>query len=115
MTSFNDFVTDFKAGHLNDALTKKLADVVEAVEHHQKPGTLTLEIKLTPKRDGEIHTTAKFKTKTPERDTMEQILYATPDNNLIASDPKQPEMFPAAPVRKAASAPQEVKTLGKGA
>ena len=111
MSAFNDFLKDFKAGHLNDTLTKKLQDVVEAVEHHQKPGKLTLEFTLTPKRDGEIHTTAKFKTKTPERDTMEQILYATPDNNLIASDPKQPEMFPAAPVREAGAAPRQVKPV----
>lgn len=110
MSNFNEFIKDFKAGHLDDTLTKKLKEVVEAVESYQKPGILTLEIKLTPKRDGEIHTTAKFKTKTPERDTMEAILFSTPENNLIASDPKQPEMFPA-PVREAAAKPQVVKSI----
>lgn len=114
MSSFNEFLKEFKGGHLNDTLTTRLQEVVKSVEHHQKVGKLTLEITLTPKRDGEIHTTAKFKTKTPERDTMEAILFATPENNLIAADPKQPEMFPA-PTREAFSAPRAVQPIKQGA
>ncbi len=54
---------------------------------------MTLELTLTPKSDGEIMTRIKFKMKAPERDTMESIMFATPENNLIDSNPKQPELF----------------------
>lgn len=93
MKSFSEFINSFKAGHLDAALTKQLTELVEAVAVNQRVGSLTLAVKLTPKNDGEMHTSVKFTTKKPERDSMDSILYATPDNALINSNPNQPELF----------------------
>jgi hypothetical protein len=110
MSQFYEFVKDFKAGHLDAQLSEKLSELVGAVERHQAGGTLTLEIKLKPRGDGEVVASAKFKMKAPERDTLEAIMFATAENELVDSNPKQPEMFPA-PVRQVeARKPQPVKT-----
>lgn len=93
MIEFYNFLKDFKAGHLDAQLTNKMHDLVGAVTKFQKAGKLTVEIALSPKAEGEIMTTVKFKMKAPERDTIESIMFVTPENNLIDSNPKQPELF----------------------
>lgn len=93
MSKFSEFVHHFKAGHLDATLTRKMQDLVEAVAHHQAAGSLTITINMKPKNDGEMMTSVKFKTKAPERDSMDSIMYATPDNNLINTNPMQPELF----------------------
>ena len=98
--NFHEFIKEFKAGHLDAQLTEKLIALVDAVQRNTAMGKLIVEITLKPKGEGEINTTAKFKMQAPERDTMEAIMFATPENNLIASDPKQPELFKG-PVKEA--------------
>lgn len=111
MSQFHEFIKEFKAGHLDSQLSGKLRELVDAVERHSLAGKLTLEIILKPKGEGEIMAQAKFKLKAPERDTLESIMFATPDNNLITSNPKQPDMFPA-PVRELeAKKPAAVKAV----
>src|SRR5574343_883682 len=90
---FHSFVKEFKAGHLDAQLSEKMQSLVDAVSKFQKEGKLTVEISLKPKIDGEMLTKIKFKTKAPERDTIESIMFVTPDNHLIDSNPKQPELF----------------------
>lgn len=106
---FHEFVKDFKAGHLDANLSNKLHDLVDAVQRNQAMGKLTIEVKLTPKGEGEMQTSVKYKLDAPERNTLESIMFATPENNLITSNPKQPEMF--APIREPEAAPQIVKNM----
>lgn len=93
MTEFTSFLKEFKAGHLDAQLTNKMHELVESVSKFQKAGKLTIEIALKPKDEGEMHTQVKFKMKAPERDTIESIMFVTPEHNLIDSNPKQPELF----------------------
>ncbi len=93
MTQFYNFLKEFKAGHLDAQLSEKMHGLVDAVSKFQKEGKLTLEISLKPKLDGEMLTRIKFKIKAPERDTIESIMFVTPENNLVDSNPKQPELF----------------------
>src|SRR5947208_5576316 len=104
MTEFHEFLKDFKGGHLDAMLGEKMRELVDAVEKFQKEGKLTIEITLSPKMEGEVLTTVKFKSKAPERDTVEAIMFATPESNLVDSDPKQPELFNR-PVRTMQDAP----------
>jgi len=104
MTEFHNLLKDFKAGHLDAMLTEKLHDLVESVTKFQKQGELSVKITLKPKDEGEIMTRVQFKVKAPERDTMESIMFATPENNLIDSNPKQPELFNT-PVKSVKDAP----------
>lgn len=93
MTEFYNFLKEFKAGHLDVQLTSKMNELVEAVAKYQREGELTIKIVLKPKTDGEMMTQIKFKMKAPERDTIESIMFVTPENNLVDSNPKQPELF----------------------
>ncbi|MEZ5691166.1 MAG: hypothetical protein R3D71_05840 [Rickettsiales bacterium] len=93
MRQFFNFLKDFKAGHLDAQLTNKMGELVESVSRFSKPGKLTVEITLKPKSDGEVMTSVKFKMKAPERDTMESIMFVTPENNLVDSNPKQPDLL----------------------
>lgn len=111
MSNFHEFIKEFKAGHLDAQLSEKLHDLVEAVGRHTAPGKLTLEISLKPKGDGEMMAFAKFKLKAPERDTLESIMFATPENNLIASNPNQPELFPTPVKVMEAAKPHAVKNI----
>lgn len=111
MNSFYNFLKDFKAGHLDAQLTSKMHELVESVTKFQKAGTLTITIGLKPKDEGEMMTTVKFKMHAPERDTIESIMFVTPENNLIDSNPKQPELFNA-PVKQVKEEPKlAVKNL----
>lgn len=111
MTHFSNFIEEFKAGHLDAQLSEKLEALVDAVERNQRVGKLTIDITLKPKGEGEINTAVKFNMKAPERDTMEAIMFATPENKLIATNPTQPDMFPA-PVKEAPQRPAVVKSIG---
>jgi hypothetical protein len=93
MKEFNAFIREFKAGHLDATLTAKLQELVESVGRYQQKGKLTVEITLKPKDEGEVLTSVKFKMKAPERDTMDSIMFATPENNLVDTNPNQPELF----------------------
>ena len=95
MTEFAEFIKDFKAGHLDAALSNKMRELTESCNKYMQQGELTIKIVLTPKHDGEIMTRVKYKMKAPERDTIESIMFLTPENNLVDSDPKQPELFTA--------------------
>jgi len=111
MTIFSDFLKDFKAGHLDAHLTDKMQNLVDAVTRFSKEGKLTIDITLSPKMDGEVHTRIKVKAKPPERDTIESIMFATPENNLVDSDPKQPQLF--APVSVVKESPVSIiKNMG---
>lgn len=107
MTEFHKFLKDFKGGHLDAMLGEKMRELVDAVEKFQKEGKLTVELTLTPKLEGEVLASVKFKSKAPERDTVEAIMFATPENNLVDSDPKQPELF-SQPVRTVQDAPVSI-------
>lgn len=110
MTEFAEFIKDFKAGHLDAALSSKMRELTESVTKYQQQGELTVKITLMPKHDGEVMTKVKFKMKAPERDTIESIMFVTPENNLVDSDPKQPELFNA-PVKTVKENPSLVKSL----
>lgn len=110
MTTFKDFLESFKGGHLDSQLTSKLHDLVDAVSKFQQKGKLTIDIELTPKADCEVLTKVKYTLKAPQRDTIESIMFTTPENNLVDSNPKQPELFEG-PTRAAKETPRVVKAI----
>jgi hypothetical protein len=110
MSAFNEFVESFKGGHLNAQMTAKMCELVDSVGKFQQKGKLTLDIELTPKADGEMLTKVKYTLKAPRRDTIESIMFTTPENSLVDSNPKQPELFEA-PVRAPKDTHRVVKQL----
>jgi hypothetical protein len=77
---------------LLDLAGEKLAELVTAVTSTGKAGSLTLKIDLKPSTAGALAVRGDVKIKKPARMPREALLWATPDGNLLAEDPKQIKM-----------------------
>lgn len=93
MLRFSQFIARFKATNLDDTLTKELNKAVLEAQKFAKPAEINLTIKVNPKHTGEVLVTAKHNSKLPKRDTMESIMFSTPQGDLLDNDPNQSEMF----------------------
>ena len=107
MKKFNQFIGEFKSGNLDEKLTEELNELTQAVQYHMMPGELTVKIKLKPAMDGEINTVVQFNCKPPKRDSMESIMFATPEGDLLASDPSQPTFFDKSNIKAVDDSPKE--------
>ena len=74
---------------LLDLASDKLAELVNAVTSTGKAGSLTLKIDVKPSTAGALAVRGDVKIKKPARLPREALLWATPDGNLLAEDPKQ--------------------------
>lgn len=77
---------------LLDMAGEKLAELVTAVTNTGKAGSLTLKIELKPSTAGALAVRGEVNIKKPKRLPREALLWATPDGNLIADDPRQIKM-----------------------
>lgn len=87
-----------------DAAGALFSELVSAVAAQQKAGTLTLKIAVKPSTAGAMAVKAEISAKKPQGMTPESLLWATPEGNLIAEDPRQQKFdfkpVPAAPARE---------------
>jgi hypothetical protein len=97
---FSEFIQDFRGGHLDNMLTTQFQSVNEAVNKLDEKGIITLKITIAPGRDKQMNIQTKITAKKPSNDTLEAIMFMTPDNNLTSSDPKQSELFVKKPKDK---------------
>ena len=93
MKKFSQFLAEYRGGALDDILAGELQKLVQSVEGHLKSGKMTVEISLSPKADGELRAAVKYSLKEPKRDTVESILFSTPDGDLLCYNPAQGDMF----------------------
>lgn len=85
-----DTLRHIGGGVFIDTASDKMAELVSAVDSTGKPGSLDLKIKLRKAtRGGAMHITGTVKLNKPAEDPMEAMLFATPEGNLIAEDPRQ--------------------------
>jgi hypothetical protein len=49
---FSEWITDHARGTVDDEMTMAIAEVTEAVAHHDKPGTVVLKLKIEPAGNG---------------------------------------------------------------
>lgn len=93
-----------------DAAGAKFSELVNAVAAHQKAGTLTLKIAIKPSTAGAMAVKAEVSIKKPQGLAPESLLWATPEGNLIAEDPRQQkfDFKPNAPEPK-----RELKAVAK--
>lgn len=90
---FAAFIQEQRNGGLHGELSHGLAELVTAVQETQKPGTLTLTVKVQPNKDGVTMTvTDKVVSKLPEGDRGAAIFFIQGDGNLVRRDPRQLEM-----------------------
>ncbi len=94
-----------------DAAGAKFNELINAVTSHQKAGTLTLKIAVKPSTAGALAVKADVSIAKPKGLPPESLLWATPDGNLIAEDPRQTklELRPVTPepTRELKTAPAE--------
>jgi hypothetical protein len=90
---FGAVVQEQRNGLLHSELSEKLADLVGAVLEHEKPGALTLTIKVTPNKDGSsLLVTDDVKVKAPAAPRRPSVFFADSHGNLSRRDPRQPEL-----------------------
>lgn len=87
-----------------DYAGKKFSELVTAVAQRNKGGSMTLKFDVNPSTAGAMAVKADVKITKPKTLPAESLLWATPDGNLIAEDPKQIKLelksVPPSPVRE---------------
>lgn len=75
-----------------DVAGTKFSELINAVGAHQKGGTLTLKIAVKPSTAGAMAVKAEVSIAKPKGLPAESLLWATPDGNLMAEDPRQTKL-----------------------
>lgn len=75
-----------------DVAGTKFSELINAVAAHQKAGTLTLKIAIKPSTAGAMAVKADVSITKPKGLPPESLLWATPDGNLMAEDPRQTKL-----------------------
>lgn len=92
----NQFLTvlsELQGGGTMADLQMKLAELVDAIRTHGKPGSLTFTLKITPKSNSpQLLFEDDVKVKLPEAERETTILYADDHNHISRRDPRQPEL-----------------------
>lgn len=106
MRPITDVLREARNGRVADLASVRLAELVQAVDETNKPGTVTITIKVKPEKGGGSQKQLSFdvKSKIPEPDLPEATFFSDADGNLHRSDPQQREMFADAAARAAGSA-----------
>lgn len=85
-----DTIRHIGGGVFIDTASDKLAELVAAVDASGNAGKIDLTITVKKAtRGGAMIVTGKVKVTKPADEPMECMLFATPDGNLVADDPKQ--------------------------
>ncbi|MDW3683905.1 hypothetical protein RA280_19585 [Cupriavidus sp. CV2] len=88
-----DTLRHIGGGVFIDLASDKMNELVAAVDASGKGGKLTLEVSVKKAtRGGAMHITGKVTVKKPAEDALEAMLFATPEGNLVADDPRQQKL-----------------------
>ncbi|MET4187581.1 hypothetical protein ABIB86_000470 [Bradyrhizobium sp. JR1.7] len=115
MAEFAEAVASMRGGAADRAASTALAKVVEAVRATGKGGAVTLKIGIKPLKDGdgELEISAKIGISLPAEDIKTAIYYATEDNKLIRTDPRQMSLIHEGNDRGTAVARQQEGDLNR--
>ena len=90
--SIVDTLRHLEAGCLIDEASEKLAEVVKAVDASGKTGKIVITLNLRKATAGALAVTGKVDMKKPAEPPIEALLFATPEGNLLADDPRQTKL-----------------------
>ena len=77
---------------LLDNAGQKFSELVNAVMQNNKAGSLTLKIHVKPSTAGALAVRSEVSTVKPKGLPPESLLWATPEGNLMAEDPRQTKL-----------------------
>lgn len=111
---FFDTLREIRRGEILDDAATELAKAVRAVDETGKVAKLTIELTIKPaaKIPGTYVISDKVRAKLPELPVGETILYGTPEGNLQARDPRQPELELKAVSAEPAMQPESLRKVG---
>lgn len=100
MRLITDILREYRNGRAADLATRKLAELVRAVDETGKGGTLSITFKVKPEKGGGSQKTiaCDIKVKMPESDLPEAVFFSDEEGSLHRADPQQHEMFSEARV-----------------
>ena len=102
-------ILDEETGELRPLLDfagEQLSKVVSQVAARGKAGSFTLKIDLKPSTAGALAVKGTISTKMPVAAPAESLMWATPEGNLLADDPRQEKL----PLKMAESKPLPLKS-----
>lgn len=106
-----DTLRHIGGGVFIDTASDKLAELVASVDATGKAGRIDLTINVKKAtRGGAMHISGKVKLTKPAEEPMEALLFATPEGNLVADDPRQPSLNLTAVPAATDTAPSQLKT-----
>jgi hypothetical protein len=89
---FADFLQDQRNGRAHTEASDALHELIDAVVEHQKPGTLTLKIVVSPADSGDaeiLKVVDDVLVKLPRADRSGSYFFATAGRNLSRDDTRQ--------------------------
>lgn len=95
MRPITDVLREARGGRVADLASRRLAELVQAVDDTNKVGEITIKIKVKPEKGGGSQKQLVFdvKSKLPEHDLPEATFFSDANGDLHRSDPAQSEMF----------------------
>lgn len=95
MRPFTDILRDMRKGRIVETCGVELAEVVRAVVDTNKPGELTLKLKIKSQGRGDnaVIVSAEIKGKKPIADLPDALFFADLDGDLLQNDPTQNRIF----------------------
>lgn len=88
-----DVLRQIAGGMLLDHSSEQFAELVRAIDANGGAGKITIELNVKrASRGGAMLVTGKSTLKRPADDPMEAMLFATPEGNLVAEDPRQQKL-----------------------
>lgn len=87
--TFGSVIEALRFGQLSDELTDELKKLVNAVSATEKAGSLTLTLKLSPGKAGQLEIEDDIKLKMPKGNKGTSLMFATVEGNLQRNDPRQ--------------------------
>jgi len=90
---FVAFLNEIRHGGLVTELRDEMADLVKAVTAHEKAGTLTLTLKVTPaETEGVVTVADDLKVKAPKESKKPSLFFPDKKGDLSRTNPRQMQL-----------------------
>ena len=84
-----DVIRNLDGGIAMERLSAQLQECVQASVDEHKVSEVTVKIKLKPGPGGQMHLTWSSSNKLPQPESATTVLWSTPENHLVTTDPHQ--------------------------
>ena len=90
---FEILLTEMRNGRVAEQLTDAWSELIAAVHHTGKAGSMTVTFAVKPSGDNGMEITAKVNTKEPKPDIGAAFFFVSPEGELTRTDTRQRDMF----------------------